>query len=317
MLQQTQVATVIDYFMSFMTRFPDIEDLAEADLDEVLHQWTGLGYYARARNLHKTAKIVVENYAGKFPESVDALSKLPGIGRSTAGAIAAISYGHPTPILDGNVKRVLTRFHGIPGHPGQTKVEQVLWYHAEAHTPEDRSAQYTQAIMDLGATLCTRSNPNCLTCPMVHRCEAYATASVDQYPARKVSKDKPTKAARFFLFITPDGGCLLERRPPTGIWGGLWTPPERPADAVLGAAALEFGIMPVDIDRTVTGEAFRHTFTHFHLTIEPVYAMLRKAPLQVADNDEVLWHHPGNNTPIGLTKPAVTLLEGIPEILKQ
>ena len=222
MLQQTQVTTVVPYYERFMTSFPTIEALASASRDEVLHLWTGLGYYARARNLHKAAQRVVDEKNSVFPNSLDDLQGLPGIGRSTAAAILSISQGGRAPILDGNVKRVLARFHAVPGYPGDAGPQRLLWKHAESHTPMKRVANYTQAIMDLGATLCTRSEPRCDICPVATRCEAHQCQETDQYPGRKPKKEKPVKAARLFLFITPNEDCLLEQRPSNGIWGGLW-----------------------------------------------------------------------------------------------
>jgi A/G-specific adenine glycosylase len=178
MLQQTQVTTVIPYYQRFMARFPDVATLAAAGIDEVLHHWTGLGYYARGRNLHRAAQQVMAEHGGRLPAEVEALCRLPGIGRSTAGAIAAIAFGHRAPILDGNVKRVLTRFHAVSGYPGDAGPARVLWSHAEAHTPADRVADYTQALMDLGATLCVRARPRCSQCPLKSRCAARAGDAV-------------------------------------------------------------------------------------------------------------------------------------------
>ena len=191
MLQQTQVATVIPYFERFTNRFAGVGQLAAAPLDEVLHLWSGLGYYARARNLHRTANVVVADHGGRFPRDIDALLGLPGIGRSTAGAILSLVYGDPHPILDGNVKRVLARYHGIAGWPGETRVANQLWEHAARHTPNARVGEYTQAIMDLGATVCTRSRPRCETCPLRGECVGFATGTQSDFPGRKPRKVLP------------------------------------------------------------------------------------------------------------------------------
>jgi A/G-specific adenine glycosylase len=313
MLQQTQVSTVIPYYERFMARFPTVTDLAGAELDEVLHHWTGLGYYARGRNLHKAARTVVADFDGDFPTSVDRLATLPGIGRSTAGAIAAIANGVRAPILDGNVKRVLARFHAVAGYPGESAVASQLWSLADEHTPGVRVADYTQAIMDLGATVCVRSNPDCPSCPLAGRCEAYAAGTVTDHPGRKAKKAKPVRAARLFVVHDGRGGCLLEQRPADGIWGGLWTPPERSADTSAEGFLRELGwqdTTPVDAR---TGSAFRHTFTHFHLDIEPVYIELDTAPTLIRDRDDVRWYRPDGNEPLGLSAPAVKLLVSLEE----
>lgn len=315
MLQQTQVATVIDYFNRFMQRFPDVHDLARAELDEVLHLWTGLGYYARARNLHKTAQHVVQEHDGVFPDTQAALEDLPGIGRSTAGAIRAIAQGQPATILDGNVKRVLCRLHEVEGAPSTTAVIKTLWEIAEAHTPDTDTNHYTQAIMDLGATICTRKNPACDGCPVVGLCQAYAHGTTDQFPNPKPKKDKPTRHARFFVLQAATGAVLLEQMPLNGLWGGLWTPPQRPPETSPSQFLGEFGLGERDLARTHTAPIFRHTFTHYHLMIEPVYVHLSNNPSDVADDSRQRWYHPaeleGANAPIGLSVPAVKLLKSL------
>ena len=245
MLQQTQVATVIPYFERFTGRFPTLAELASADLDEVLHHWTGLGYYARGRNLHKAARVVVADHQGELPRCVEVLQSLPGIGRSTAGAIAAIAYGIRAPILDGNVKRVLTRFHAVAGYPGVPAVARTLWQLADQHTPARRVADYTQAIMDLGATVCVRNGPSCHRCPIQTGCEALEAGVVDAYPGKKPRKNKPVRAARLFVLHDGRGGCLLEQRPENGIWGGLWTPPERAAGFSSEEFLRQFGLQDI------------------------------------------------------------------------
>ncbi len=313
MLQQTQVTTVIPYYQRFLGRFPDVASLASASLDDVLHHWTGLGYYARARNLHKAAGVVVDNHGGEFPFGVENLENLPGIGRSTAGAIASLAQDIRAPILDGNVKRVLARHHAVAGYPGETAVARTLWAHAEAHTPRRRFADYTQAIMDLGATVCRRSNPDCASCPLRRSCAAQAADSWAAYPGRKPKRDKPVREARLFVIQDPQGAVLLEQRPAEGIWGGLWTPPERARDTSIESLARELGTACPGPAATHVAPVFRHTFTHFHLDIEPVYLKLAQRPAAVRDADQWRWHQPGSNEALGLSAPAVKLLASLEE----
>jgi A/G-specific adenine glycosylase len=313
MLQQTQVATVIPYFERFLERFPDLAALAAADLDDVLHHWSGLGYYARGRNLHAAARQVVAEYGGRLPDDVEALAQLPGIGRSTAGAIAAIAYGVRAPILDGNVKRVLARFHAVPGYPGDARPLRTLWDLADRHTPEQRIGDYTQAIMDLGATLCTRARPRCDTCPVGERCAARQQNAVAEYPHRKVRRDKPVRTVRMFLVTDRTGCCLLQQRPPSGLWGGLWSPPEGPPEATAAAICRELGIDDRAFDSQHHGAVFRHTFTHFHLDIEPVYVNLRAGAPGIADRPGVCWYDPtaADRPALGLSAAAAKLLASL------
>jgi len=313
MLQQTQVTTVIPYFQRFMDRFPTVSALAQADIDEVLHLWTGLGYYARGRNLYKAAGRVVTEFGGELPNTVAELEDLPGIGRSTAGAIAAIACDVRAPILDGNVKRVLTRFHAVGGYPGASAVSKSLWALADDHTPTTRFADYTQAVMDLGATVCARSSPTCTECPLNTGCEAYRTSRVADFPGRNPRKEKPVREARLFVLHDASGGCLLERRPPDGIWGGLWTPPEQPISTSAEEFLEQVGLQPNQRIRTHTRDRFRHTFTHFHLDIEPVFIELTSPPSVVRDRDDLRWYLPGSNEPLGLSAPAVKLLASLSE----
>lgn len=269
MLQQTQVTTVIPYFERFTAAYPKVDDLAAAPLDDVLHLWTGLGYYARARNLHKTAGIVATAYGGDFPGDVDTLSELPGIGRSTAGAIVSIAFGKRATILDGNVKRVLARHRAIPGWPGQTAIHNALWEVAESFTPKKRFGPYTQAIMDLGATLCTRSRPDCNACPVAGDCIAARENTQSLYPGRKPKKTLPVKE-RFWLVITnKNNEVLLENRPPSGLWGGLWSFPEFEDEDELREWCHQLGGDPHSTQYLATR---RHTFSHFHLDYTPVVA---------------------------------------------
>ncbi|KTC57175.1 A/G-specific adenine glycosylase, partial [Pseudomonas putida] len=226
MLQQTQVSTVLNYFDRFMAALPTVQALAEAPEDEVLHLWTGLGYYTRARNLQKTAKIVMAEHGGEFPHDVEKLVELPGIGLSTAGAIASISMGLRAPILDGNVKRVLARYTAQEGYPGEPKVAKALWATAERLTPQTRVNHYTQAMMDLGATLCTRSKPSCLLCPLEKSCEAHMLGLEIRYPVPKPRKAVPQRATLMPLLANREGAILLYRRPSSGLWGGLWSLPQ-------------------------------------------------------------------------------------------
>ena len=307
MLQQTQVATVIPYFERFVARFPTVESLAAAPIDEVLHLWTGLGYYARARNLHKCAQTVVNEHAGKFPCSVEGLAELPGIGRSTAGAIASIAYQQSAAILDGNVKRVLARYHAVEGWPGQTEVAAKLWVIAEGYTPESRPNHYTQAMMDLGATLCTRSKPKCVLCPLKDGCIAFAQGNPQDYPGKKPKKALPEKAVQLLMLRNPAGDLLLRQRPAQGIWGGLWSFPELAIDAdAADYAAHYFG----EVAGREVWTSYRHTFSHYHLDITPVLIQLAKAP-QTIGEAATHWYNPHQPDALGLAAPVKKLLEKI------
>ena len=266
MLQQTQVATVVPYFERFVAAFPDVRALAAAPLDRVLELWSGLGYYRRAHHLHAAAQRVVADHGGAFPRDADALAALPGIGRSTAAAIAALAYGARTSILDGNVKRVLARHRGIDGYPGAPKVEAALWAIAESLLPERDTAVYTQALMDLGATVCTRASPRCGACPAAGDCVARVEGRIAELPAPRPKRALPRRAVRILLFER-GGAILLERRPPLGIWGGLWSLPEIALDADPRAfARTRFG---VDAEPGATLAPIEHGFTHFALTLHP------------------------------------------------
>jgi A/G-specific adenine glycosylase len=308
MLQQTQVATVIPYFERFIARFPNVDTLARAEIDDVLHLWTGLGYYARGRNLHAAARRIVAEHDSELPKDLDALIALPGIGRSTAGAILAAGHGIRAAILDGNVKRVLARYFAVDGYPGERNVSDTLWAHAEANTPEARVDDYTQAIMDLGATLCTRSRPRCFECPASAECIAFKSDATACYPAARPRKTLPVRRARMFVIVDARERCLLERRLPTGLWGGLWNPPERPVECGVDELLSELGMARSNIRNQHPLPAFRHTFTHFHLDIEPLRVDVATPTLAVADHDRFRWYGSGENEPLGLSAVAVRLL---------
>lgn len=305
MLQQTQVTTVIPYFERFIERFPEVGDLAAAPIDEVLHLWTGLGYYARARNLHKCAKQIVEHYGGEFPRTQAELAALPGIGRSTAGAIASIACGQAAAILDGNVKRVLARHYAVDGWPGQPAVANQLWEFAEANTPKKRTHHYTQAMMDLGALVCTRSKPKCDECPVADTCIAYAAQTTAHYPGKKPKKILPVRCVLLIMVRDPKGDFYLEQRPSHGIWGGLWSFPE-----LDDAALLEnFIEQNFSSDYHIQyWEEYRHTFSHYHLDITPVLVSANKF-IDVAHERPALWYNPLVPSEIGLAAPVKRLLE--------
>ncbi len=304
MLQQTQVETVKPYFERFMAHFPDPGALAAASADEVMRHWSGLGYYARARNLQRAAKEIVARHAGELPATLEALMELPGIGRSTAGAILALACGQAHPILDGNAKRVLARAFLVEEPPDSGAGLRRLWKLAEAATPARRTAAYTQAIMDLGATVCTRATPGCGTCPLATGCMALAAGRVDSIPAPRRRARRGSRTAHF-VFVLAAGRVLLERRPPRGIWGGLWTPPEFPdEESVTAFLAARYGgglhpqrLAPVP-----------HAFTHFDLTIEP-WVLDRGAEISAVAEGEVRWHELAGLDAVGLPAPVARLLE--------
>ncbi len=305
MLQQTQVSTVLGYFDRFMAALPDVQALAAAAEDEVLHLWTGLGYYSRARNLHKTAKLVVERHAGEFPRDVEALAELPGIGRSTAGAIASLSMGLRAPILDGNVKRVLARYVAQAGYPGEPKVARQLWAVAERFTPAQRVNHYTQAMMDLGATLCTRSKPSCLLCPLKDGCRAHLLGRESEFPEPKPRKQLPHKRTLMPLLANHDNAILLYRRPSSGLWGGLWSLPEVDDLAALDPLAARHGLELAE-PRELPG--LTHTFSHFQLAIEPWRIRGKSGGHAVAEADW-LWYNLASPPRLGLAAPVKTLLK--------
>jgi A/G-specific adenine glycosylase len=356
MLQQTQVATVIPYYQTFMQRFPSVTDLANAPVDEVLHLWTGLGYYARARNLHKAAQQVRDLYAGTFPTTFEEVIALPGIGRSTAAAVLSLSLNQALAIMDGNVKRVLTRYMAIEGWTGTKKIEDRLWLEAEALKPvavdldeslknklteqeynaksrAPRYGDYTQAIMDLGATICTRSKPKCDDCPMQSHCLAFAQGKQAEFPFKKTKKQIPTKYTTM-LIPSFNGQVLMQQRPPSGIWGGLWgfletgfdKESEKTTDQAL--LMLEDSLLRVNLQNARVRElgTFKHTFSHFHLLIFPVLIELKEPPVQTVNERNAefdgaldsahdksatnqLWFDSYNPSKIGLSAPTMKILE--------
>jgi A/G-specific adenine glycosylase len=306
MLQQTQVATVIPYFERFMDRFPSVGDLADAPLDEVLHLWSGLGYYARARNLHEAARVVRDRHGGRFPREFEEVSALPGIGPSTAGAILALSLDQRHPILDGNVKRVLARYHAVEGWPGKAAVERRLWAIAQSHTPHARVADFTQAMMDLGATVCRRSRPGCDACPLAPGCTALATGQVDRFPEPRPRRPRPLRRTRMLIMEDSQGSVLLEKRPAPGIWGGLWCPPEI-GDA--DPAQWVRDVLGMALDRVEADAPVSHGFTHFKLEITPLRARLARRPgPRLMETDRWVWYNPRSPAKLGLAAVVARLL---------
>jgi A/G-specific adenine glycosylase len=308
MLQQTQVSTVINYYQRFINKFSSIKLLADAPQDEVLTLWSGLGYYARARNLHRAAQIISQQYGGNFPQEVEELIKLPGIGRSTAGAIASFSMNIRAPILDGNVKRVLARYYAIEGVTSDSNILKRLWELAEQLTPLKNYAEYNQAIMDLGATICTRSKPVCGQCPAVSDCQAFAQSRVDKFPyPKKITRVRPKKFTRMLIVKDTEGRIFLEKRPVTGIWGGLWSFPECTDDHSMSAwCAVYLNAQVLSVD---PWPVFSHTFTHFELTIEPVIITAQLQGEMIMEATDKIWYHPCNKLPGGVASPVAKLLQ--------
>jgi A/G-specific adenine glycosylase len=309
MLQQTQVVTVIPYFQRFVDRFPDVPILARASVDEVLQQWSGLGYYARARNLHRAAREIVAQHAGCFPEDIEKVQALPGIGRSTAGAILSLALGQCHPILDGNVKRVLARCFGIGGWPGAAAVAKRLWALAEECTPGTDTGPYNQAMMDLGATLCTRSSPRCSLCPLVPICHAHRTATQVDYPGRRQRRALPTRTTHLLIVRRPTGEVLLQRRPPTGVWGGLWSVPECVAPGEIYVACRDR--LGLEVAALEFLPPRRHTFSHFRLDYTPVLVAAAEREDAIRDDGESVWLRPGTDFPGGIAAPVARLISEI------
>jgi len=305
MLQQTQVATVIPYFKKFTAAFPDITTLANASQDDVLLHWAGLGYYSRARNLHKAAQIIAELHDGQFPQNYDDVLALPGIGPSTAGAILAQVLGQRHAILDGNVKRVLARYQAIEGWPVQSQVEKQLWHWAEKHTPEQQVADYTQAIMDMGATVCTRASAKCDVCPLVEDCQAYLTDRVAELPTRKPKKVLPVREKRLLIIRNEQGDYLMEKRAPAGIWGGLWSLPELMMDQAVDEMVDQNWQLTVNQHNDLP--VFRHTFSHFHLDITPCEVRLAQTAQVIAEGEQYQWC--ADITQLALAAPVSAILQ--------
>lgn len=304
MLQQTQVATVIPYYQRFMEKFPTIIDLANAPTDEVLHLWTGLGYYARARNLHKTAQIVRDDYKGDFPTTLEEVNALPGIGRSTAGAVLSLALGQPHPILDGNVKRVLTRHFAVEGWYGVSKVEKELWALSTDLTPMVDTTHYNQAMMDLGASHCSRSKPQCSLCPVIDTCTAYATDRVKEFPFSKPKKTTPVKET-LMLMLQTNNEVYLEKRKNSGIWGGLYCFPEfKDKDSMQAWLDQQgFGGILKEMPQ------IRHTFSHYHLEITPYHLLLvQPSACVIMEPEKALWYDLTSPQQVGLAAVTQSLL---------
>jgi A/G-specific adenine glycosylase len=307
MLQQTQVKTAIPYFQRFVAAFPTLPALAAAKLDDVLAQWSGLGYYARARNLHTAARLCVERHAGELPRDLDALVALPGIGRSTAAAILAQAWGDRFAILDGNVKRVLARYHGVAGWPNVPAVEKQLWRLAEQHLPDARMADYTQAQMDFGATLCTRANPACVVCPLQADCVALRQGRVQELPTPRPGKTLPERSAIVLLAENAEGRVLMRRRPPVGVWASLWSLPE----ASDSAEARDWFDLHLDGDyaQAESLAPIAHAFSHYRLELRPLRWRAVAMHDAVRDNDDLRWVSRPELATLGIPAPIRRLLE--------
>lgn len=314
MLQQTRVDTVIPYYEKFIQHFPTTKKLATASIDEVLHHWTGLGYYARARNLHAAAQKICVEHDAKFPQQFYEVVALPGVGRSTAAAILALSFNQSHAILDGNVKRVLARFFGVEGWPGQRVVEEQLWAHAEKLLPKSRIAEYTQAMMDIGATLCTRTNPNCLHCPVQKACVANREQRQHELPTPKPSKKLPQKEVFVALIQESSGAVWLEKRPPVGIWGGLYSFPE--FSDLTNTYSWIKKTWKANLASTVELPSIAHTFSHYHLLMHPILIKLSKKPIGIMEDGLGVWYK-ANTQKIGLAAPVLKTLQQLEQRQKE
>ncbi len=308
MLQQTQVQTVIPYFNRFMERFPTVKHLAQASDDEVLSLWSGLGYYSRARNMHEAAKTIMSECHGKFPEHMDALISLPGIGPSTGAAIMSLAFDKPEAILDGNVKRVLARFFLIKGYPEQAIIKKIFWEKAHLCMPKERCADYTQAIMDLGATCCTTKQPNCINCPVQADCLAFQYQEQHSYPTKKPKKPVPQQQQQFLVLKNEMNLVYLEKRPPTGLWGGLWCLP-----------GIEMDQCPIQFIKErfdLHGHSpkplaiFKHKFSHFHLEISPIHIQTKPLNNKISEANGK-WYATSELSSLGLAKPTQLILDQI------
>ncbi|MBJ6978049.1 A/G-specific adenine glycosylase [Luteimonas sp. MC1895] len=307
MLQQTQVRVVVPYFERFVASLPSVAALAAAPLDAVLGLWSGLGYYARARNLHAAARACAGIHGGDLPRDFDALLALPGIGRSTAGAILAQAWGDRFAILDGNVRRVLARYHGVEGWPGQPAVQKRLWEFAQQHLPASRLADYTQAQMDLGATVCTRHAPACSACPLRQGCEAHAQRRTAELPTPKPTKALPTREAVLLLMRDAEGRVLLQRRPPAGVWAQLWSLPEA-ADEEAARAWFE-GHVDGDYAQAEALDSVAHVFSHYRLTMHPRRWRAVASAAAVRDNEDLRWVPRDALAALGIPAPVRTLVQ--------
>lgn len=309
MLQQTQVAAVIPYFERFVRALPDLRALAQVGADDVFALWSGLGYYRRAHNLQRAARDCVAHHDGELPHDFATLSALPGIGRSTAGGILALAHDQHFPILDGNVKRVLTRFHGVRGDPRERKVEQQLWELAERHTPHERVADYTQAIMDLGATVCTRAKPRCMQCPLSNDCIAFAQDLTGVLPQRRAARALPLRRTHMLVLQDARGCVLLQRRGPNGVWSGLWSLPEAGDEDAAREAAQR--LVSLDDARIESLPPFLHTFTHYRLEARPLLWRNVEARNTIGDTPDWRWCTRIDSERLGLPTPVKKLLQTI------
>ena len=309
MLQQTQVATVIPFYERFVRRFPDVGSLARAKTDTVLGYWTGLGYYARARNLHRAAQIILREHDGVFPDQLESVMALPGIGRSTAGAILSLARDQRHPILDGNVRRVLARYFAVSGDLSRREVEAELWQHAEAVLPKSAAlaAPFNQAMMDLGALLCKRTRPQCAVCPLASGCRAHALETPEAFPRRRQKSARPTREVTVLILIDPQGRVLLERRPDVGIWGGLWSFPECPAGQTLERWCQQ--TLNIRVGKSPGLPVIHHGFTHFVLEICPQLVRVTAPASAKIEGEGRVWIHPGAPGRRGLAAPVKKLLE--------
>lgn len=303
MLQQTQVATVIPYFERFVLRFPDVNTLAQTSFDEVIALWAGLGYYARARNLHRAAWIIVHQHNAQLPLSIEELTALPGIGRSTAGAILSLGSDIRASILDGNVKRVLCRYQGVEGWPGDAKILAGLWKLSEDLTPSVRTADYNQAMMDLGATVCTKRRPACSACPINADCTAFLTQRTDAIPAPKPKQTLPVRKSFMLVLRNASGKLYLEKRPNTGIWGGLWSLPEFDNEEDVDAWCVK---QHIDRSKLECLPRRRHTFSHFHLDFVPLVGRIRSDYCGIGEPSLGRWLTPDET--VGLPAPVLKLV---------
>jgi A/G-specific adenine glycosylase len=304
MLQQTQVTTVINYFNQFITRFPDIKSLAQASLDEVLRYWAGLGYYSRAKNLHRCAQIIHHTYNDVFPNEVEVLQTLPGIGASTAGAIIAQAFNQFAVILDGNVKRVLSRYHAVSGNLNQSVTVKKLWHYATEHTPQKHIADYTQAIMDLGALICTRSKPKCTVCPLADCCVAWQTNRILDFPEKKPTRILPKRKQFFLLLLNQNQEILMAQQPESGIWSNLWSLPSADTKKTL------MNNYPQLIASKKTLPTIEHRFTHFHLTLYPIFIILQNNTTPLTQSNQ-RWVKTDQLNTLALPAPIKKLLATI------